>query len=78
IVLENINHTYKDEESIEKSLKIPVLASIPQIITESDVHAERQRDRKVFAFAGAYLIVIGLVLLEELLYRSTGARVIHF
>ncbi|MEW6115748.1 MAG: XrtA system polysaccharide chain length determinant [Nitrospirota bacterium] len=78
IVLENINHTYKDEESIEKSLKIPVLASIPQIITESDVRAERQRDRKVFAFAGAYLIVIGLVLLEELLYRSTGARVIHF
>jgi succinoglycan biosynthesis transport protein ExoP len=76
--LENLDHSFKDEESIENSLKLPVLATVPKIVIEEDEVSAKRRDRKVFTFAGAYLVVIGLVLIEEFLYRYMGIKVLSF
>lgn len=76
--LEYLDHSFKDEESIEDSLKLPVLATIPKIVVEEDEVSAKRRDRKVFTFAGAYLVVIGLVLIKEFLYRYMGIRIINF
>ena len=76
--LEYLDHSFKDEESIEDSLKLPVLATIPKIVIEKDEISAKRRDRKVFTFAGAYLVVIGLVLIKEFLYRYMGIRIVPF
>ncbi len=74
--IEYLDRSYKDEESIESELKLPVLASIPRIVTAEDIASEKRLDRKVYTFTGAYLLIIGMVLAEELLYRYMGIRII--
>jgi polysaccharide chain length determinant protein (PEP-CTERM system associated) len=76
--LEYFDHSFKDVDSIETSLKLPVLAMIPKIVTEDDELSAKKLDRKVFIATGAYLLVIGLVLIEEVLSRYTGIRIINF
>ncbi|HEX8947613.1 MAG TPA: XrtA system polysaccharide chain length determinant [Dissulfurispiraceae bacterium] len=76
--LERIDRSLKDEESVEKELGLPVLGSIPKIIVESDMAAERRLDRKVYGFAGAYMLIICLLLAEELLHKYMGIRIIQF
>lgn len=76
--LDYLDHSFKDEESIEDSLKLPVLATIPKIVTEADELSAKRRDRKVFTFAGAYLVIIGLVLAKEFLSRYMGIRIVNF
>ncbi|MEW6417399.1 MAG: XrtA system polysaccharide chain length determinant [Nitrospirota bacterium] len=76
--LEYFNNSYKDEDSIEAGLKLPVLASIPKIITEADELSEKRRDRKVFMASGAYLFIIGIVLIKEFLSRYMGINIINF
>jgi polysaccharide chain length determinant protein (PEP-CTERM system associated) len=76
--LENLVYTYKDEESIENRLKLPVLTTIPKIVSEVDNIFTKKLDRKVFSAAGIYLFVIILVLAKEFLYRYMGIRIINF
>jgi len=78
VLLENLNKSYKDEESVESDLKLTVLAAIPEIQTSEDKIAVRRLDKRVFTFAGMYFFVIGLVLIEELLSKFTGVRILHF
>ncbi len=76
--LETLAGTFKDETSIENRFKIPVLASIPEILTEADKLKIKRRDRKVFAAAGLYLVVILAALAGEVLYRYMGIKLINF
>jgi len=75
---EHFDHSFKDEDSIETSLKLPVLATIPKIITEAEEISAKRLERKVFIVSGAYLSLIGLVLIGELLSRYMGIRIISF
>ena len=75
---EYFNRSFKDEASIESELKLAVLATIPSITTEEDELSTKKLDRRVFTTAGAYLFVIGMVLVEEFLYRYMGIRIINF
>lgn len=77
-LLEKLDYSYKDEETIERELKLPVIASIPQIISESDERKERRLAAGVFTAAGAYLVLICLVLAQELLYKFKGITIVHF
>lgn len=77
LLLENLNKSYKDEESVESDLKMKVLAAIPQIQTSEDEISERRLDKRVFTYAGMYFFIIGLVLMGELLSKFTGARILH-
>ncbi len=77
-VLESLAGTFRDETSIENRFKIPVLASIPEILTEADKLKIKRRDRKVFAAAGLYLVVILVALAGEVLYRYMGIKLINF
>jgi hypothetical protein len=58
-------------------LNLPILAAVPSIVTEADVLAEAMLDKKVFTATVAYLSLIGLVLMAEILYRL-GIISIHF
>ena len=67
--LDYVNHSFKDEDSLRKELNLPVLAAVPSIVIESDVLSEKMMDKKVFTAAAAYLSLIGLVFIAEILYR---------
>ena len=76
--LDYFKNSFKEEDSVEERLKIPVFASIPQIITKEDMAATKKLDRKVFTAAGAYLVIIGLVLVHEALYQYMGINLLKF
>jgi len=75
IGLDYLDNTFKDEDSVQKGLHVPVLASIPTIITDGDVLAESARDKKVFTAAVAYLSLIGLLLVVEIAFRYFGIAI---
>ncbi len=77
ILLENLNKSYKDEESVESDLKLTVLAAIPEIQTSEDKISERRLDKRVLTCAVMYSLIIGLVLVEELLAKFTNLRILH-
>lgn len=70
--LDYIDKSFKDEEEVQKGLRLPVLASIPSIITDADNLTESIRDKKVFVAAATYLSLIALVLVGELAYQYLG------
>jgi hypothetical protein len=70
IGLDYVNHSFKDEDTLRKELNLPVLAAVPAVVIESDVLAEKMTDKKVYTAAAAYLSLIGLVLIAEILYRA--------
>ena len=76
--LEFMKNSFRDEGSIEAILKVPVFATVPNIVTAEDRLSVRKLDRKILAAAGAYLIVIALVLTREFLHRYLGIRIINF
>ena len=76
IGLDMLDKSYKSEDAIRESLGVPVLASIPRIVLESDTLAVRVRDRKVLLAAGGYLAIVCLVLAREVLFRFMGIRLI--
>jgi polysaccharide chain length determinant protein (PEP-CTERM system associated) len=67
--LDYLNSSFKDEDSLQKALNLPVLAAIPAIVTDADVLKEKMMDKKVFTAAAAYLSLIGVVLIADILYR---------
>ena len=76
--LEYLKPTFKDEGQIESTLKVPVLASIPKMITDDDKASAQKLDRRIFIAAAAYFAVIALVLAEEFLKRYLGITIINF
>ncbi len=77
IGLDYYDNSFKDEDTLREGLNLPVLAAVPTVVTEADVLAETTRDKKVFTAAAAYLALIGLVFMMELLYQL-GITSIHF
>jgi protein tyrosine kinase modulator len=76
--LDFLDHSFKDEDSLAEGLKLPVLISIPRIVTEEDTLAEARLDRKAAIAAGVYLFLIVLALAEECLYSFLGIQLIKF
>ena len=76
--LEYFDHSFKDEDSVEASLKLPVLATIPKIITEADELSAKRLERKVFIASGAYLFIIVLVFITEFISKYMGIKIISF
>jgi polysaccharide chain length determinant protein (PEP-CTERM system associated) len=77
VVLDYYDDSFKDENTLREGLNLPILAAVPSIVTEADVLAEAMLDKKVFTATVAYLSLIGLVLMAEILYRL-GITSIHF
>ena len=69
IALDYLNFSFKDEDSLHKALNLPVLAAVPSVVIEADVQAEEVLDKKVITAALAYLSLIGIVFVVEILYR---------
>jgi hypothetical protein len=75
--LDYYDYSFKDEDALREGLNLPVLAAVPSVVTEEDVLAEAIMDKKVLTASAAYLSLIGLVLVAEILYRL-GITGIHF
>jgi len=78
IGLEYLDPSFKDEDSIESKLKLPVLVTIPRVVTEADELSAKRLDRRVFIASGAYLFIIGIALIEEFISRYMGIKIINF
>jgi hypothetical protein len=78
IGLEYLDHSFKDEDSIESKLKLPVLVTIPRMVTEADELSAKRLDRRVFIASGAYIFIIGIALIEEFISRYMGIKIINF
>ncbi len=78
IGLDFLDPSFKDEDAVRDVLHLPVLATIPSIVTEADVQAEAKLDKKIYTAAAAYLGLIGIVFMGELLYRYAGITIMHF
>jgi polysaccharide chain length determinant protein (PEP-CTERM system associated) len=70
--LEYFDHSFKDTDTVEAKLKLQVLATIPRIVTDSDELSEKQLNRKILIASGAYLSIIVLLLIREILFRYFG------
>jgi polysaccharide chain length determinant protein (PEP-CTERM system associated) len=73
-----LNHSFKDEESVEESLKLPVLVAIPSVAGEGDAMVARQLDKKIMIAASVYLGLIVLLLVKEVLFKYAGITIIGF
>lgn len=73
--LNYFDQSFKDEDSLQNSLHLPVLASVPTVVSEADISAVAKLDKKVLIATAAYLAVVGLVFLGEVLYRYMGISV---
>jgi polysaccharide biosynthesis transport protein len=78
LALDFLSPSFKDEESVESSLKIPVLASIPSMVTESEQRAAKKLDRKVYFFSAAYTSVVLALLIREALATFLGIHIGKF
>ncbi len=78
IGLEYLDPSFKDEDSIESKLKLPVLITIPRMVTEADKLSAKRLDRRVFLASGAYLFIIGIALIEEFISKYMGIKIINF
>jgi len=61
-----LDTSFKNAESLKNSIGLPVLAAIPNIVTDEVKKRKRKRDIWVFSATAIYLVVVGLILLLEL------------
>ena len=78
IGLDYLHDAYRDEETLEKDLKIPVLASIPLIYAEEEDRRSRRKDIRIFGAAAVYVLVILALLVNEAMFRYLGKRFLPF
>jgi polysaccharide biosynthesis transport protein len=76
--IDYLNKSFKDEDSIEESLKLPVLVAIPSMAIEGDSTAITQLDKRVLIATSAYLGFIMLLLFKELLHKFAGINILPF
>jgi len=68
-LLDNIDNSVKTVDELKTFFTAPVLAVIPQIVTEEEAARNDRMDRKIYAFSIAYLSIIGIVLIKEAIAR---------
>ncbi len=61
-----LDTSFKSVDSLKNSISLPVLATIPMIVTDTVKKKTRKRDIWVFSATAVYLLVVGLILLLEL------------
>jgi len=76
--LDLINPYFKSEKEIESGLKLPLLATVYEIVTEADVQATHALDRRVYKATAIYLAIIGILLIEEFMFRYLGISLIKW
>jgi polysaccharide chain length determinant protein (PEP-CTERM system associated) len=68
ILLEASDASYHDARTLQERLRIPVLASVPAIVLDSDRWAERRRRRREIVMAGAVTAAVLVASLGGYLY----------
>jgi polysaccharide biosynthesis transport protein len=77
ILLDYTDRSFKDEDRIARELNTPVLASIPDIVLETERAAFLRRDKVVLAMAGIYLAIIMSILAWTALHGHAGQAVVN-
>lgn len=60
-----VDHSIKSVDEIKNYFKTPVLAVIPQIITDEEINRKKKLDLKVYAISIAYLSIIAALFVKE-------------
>jgi polysaccharide chain length determinant protein (PEP-CTERM system associated) len=78
LAIEQLSPSFKNEDSVEEGLNLPVLVAIPSVISESDITVAKILNRKVLIATSAYLAIIFVVLVREVLFKYFEIRFISF
>ncbi|MEF9427434.1 MAG: hypothetical protein L0956_09820 [Candidatus Mariimomonas ferrooxydans] len=68
LLLDNMDTSVKTVDVL-KTLKLPVLAIIPSIYTKDELKSQREKDIRLYAFAGIFMLCVLGVLAIEFLKR---------
>ena len=68
-LFEHFDTSIREVDTLKSYLRLPVLAVIPKIVTDSDIKKKRRFDIKVYAISIVYLSIIGGVFIKELMKR---------
>lgn len=69
LAMEYIDDSIKDMDTLKLHVGLPVLAVIPQIITDNDIEKKNRLDKKVYIASIAYISVICVIFVKELVDR---------
>lgn len=78
IGLEFLDNSIKNEETIEKTLGISVLAVVPKITIAEDIIAVERKDRMLLIATSAYVSIIILVFVREVFSKFFGMAIFGF
>lgn len=74
--LDYLNHTFQSEDLLESGLRVPLLASIPEVVTQEDRQSALALDRKYLKATAIYLGIVGIVFIEAMLSQM-GIKIIN-
>jgi hypothetical protein len=78
MVVGKLKPFFKDANAIQESLGLRVLVSVPSVIDKSANAAKRRLDNKILIASAAYLGLILLVLIREVLFKYMRINLISF
>ena len=76
--MEYYDDSFKNETDLAGAFGLHAMASIPEIVTAETKVVQKKRDKRIFAAAGAYMFLFGIVLLNEALAKFAGMKLFNF
>jgi polysaccharide chain length determinant protein (PEP-CTERM system associated) len=68
-LLEHIDSSIRDIDTLKTAFNLPVLAVIPKIVTKEDMIKKKKIDRSIYAISIVYLSIIGGLFIKEIIER---------
>jgi hypothetical protein len=78
IGLDYINPHFKSEDELGASLQVPLLVSIPEVVTEKESRAAVALDRNVYIAAVSYVAILGILFVEAFMFRYLGISLVKW
>ena len=73
-----MNHSFLDIDDLEKFTDLPVLASIPRIVTDDDLKKQKTKKRIVFAFSFAVILIVIAALIVHFFFYPLNTLVAEY
>lgn len=65
-----LDPSFKGVEEVKHFIGYPILGVVPSILTDAERRRQRRKDLAVFAALSLYLVLVGVLLLKEILFRQ--------
>jgi|GEM_PF-242944 len=70
VLVEYSYRPFHDHKEVEAYLDVPILATIPKILTEEDIRRKKRSNRLMVSLCGLYLLTLGGVLIWQVLQTN--------